>query len=169
MSRVFMVADLHFGHDNAIRFRNQFSTIQEHDEYIINAWNQTVLKRDTVFVLGDFSFKADKTYVDAVRDRLNGYIKFVQGNHDLIIPYNVRLYPPLVSYKGYWLSHAPIHPFELRGKRNIHGHTHSFKIPDENYVCVSLEQTNFRPKLFTEIIKERGAWENERRRKERNQ
>ena len=152
MSKVFMVADTHFGHDNAIRFRSMFKTINEHDEFIIKAWNETVLKRDTVWVLGDFSFKADQEYIDGVRDRLNGLIKFIQGNHDVLIPHNVRLYPPLVSYKGHWLSHAPIHPSELRGKKNIHGHTHSFKVPDNNYICVSLEQTEFKPKLFTDLV-----------------
>ena len=57
MSQVFFIGDTHFGHDNALRFRTQFSSIQEHDEFIIERWNKTVHKRDLVYHLGDFSFK----------------------------------------------------------------------------------------------------------------
>lgn len=154
MSRVYLIADTHFGHDNALRFRPQFIDLTEHDETIISNWNSVVTKRDTVWVLGDFSFKTTQEYVDSVRARLNGYIKFIQGNHDIVIPTNVRLMPPLVSYKGFWLSHAPIHPLELRSKKNIHGHTHSFKIPDDNYISVSCEQVNFTPILIESFLKE---------------
>ena len=60
MSRVYIIADTHFGHANAIRFRPQFQTIEQHDEYIIRNWNMVVTKRDTVWVLGDFSFRTDQ-------------------------------------------------------------------------------------------------------------
>lgn len=148
MSRVYVIADTHFGHKNAIRFRPQFQNIEEHDAFIIQNWNSVITKKDTVWVLGDFAFTHDQEFVDGVREKLNGYIKFIQGNHDLVIPKNVRLYPPLVSYKGVWLSHAPIHPDELRGKINYHGHTHSYRINDERYRSFSCEQTNFKPVLF---------------------
>lgn len=152
MSRVYLIADTHFGHENALRFRPQFKTIQEHDETIIQNWNSVVRKNYTVFLLGDFSFRATQEYLNGVRRRLNGQIKFIQGNHDIVAPENVVMMPPLVSYKGHWLSHAPIHPLELRGKKNIHGHTHSFKIPDENYLGVSCEQINFTPVWFEELV-----------------
>lgn len=148
MSKVYLIADTHFGHENALRFRPQFKTIKEHDSFIVNNWNKTVTKRDTVWVLGDFSFTKDRQFVNVTRARLNGYIKFVQGNHDLVVPDDVRLMPPLVVYKGAWLSHAPIHPDELRGKANYHGHTHSKTINDERYKCFSCEQVNYTPKLF---------------------
>jgi calcineurin-like phosphoesterase family protein len=41
---------------------------------------------------------------------------------------------------------VPVHPTQLRaGARNIHGHLHARAIDDPRYVCVSLEQTDFRP------------------------
>lgn len=49
------------------------------------------------------------------------------------------------KYKKSWLSHAPIHPAELWGKINIHGHVHDATIPDYNYYNVPLENTNGRP------------------------
>lgn len=61
------------------------------------------------------------------------------GNHDLDRQVNkmsdlVEVYDDVYSlhkYKGYWLSHAPIHPDELRGKNNIHGHTHRHLMTDQ--------------------------------------
>lgn len=154
MSRVFTIADTHFGHKNIIRFRDQFSTPEEHDMHIVNRWNNTVKNRDIVIVLGDFSFTSDQAYVNKIRDMLHGTIKLVTGNHDQTIPHSVTVLPGLYSYKHVWMSHAPIHPLELRGRFNIHGHTHAMKIPDLRYLCVSCEQVDFTPVDFS-LLKER--------------
>ena len=57
------------------------------------------------------------------------------------------------SYKGVWLTHIPIHPDELRGRPNIHGHTHNHIINDNRYLNVCMEQINYRPLEFTEAVK----------------
>ena len=65
----------------------------------------------------------------------------------------------LEKYKGAWLSHAPIHPAELRGKINIHGHVHYANVLDETgkldnrYFNVSLENTGGCP-IALNVIKE---------------
>jgi calcineurin-like phosphoesterase family protein len=47
---------------------------------------------------------------------------------------------------GILLTHIPVHPSQLRrGVLNVHGHLHARTINDPRYVCVSLEQTGFRP------------------------
>lgn len=145
MSRVFFIGDTHFGHDNALRFRTQFATIQEHDRHIIERWNKTVNKRDLVYHLGDFSFKQKQPFVDGIRERLNGTIKLIPGNHDQVYPKDVVIMQGLVKYREFWLSHPPIHSDELRGKRNIHGHTHSKSIPDDRYINVSCEAVDYTP------------------------
>ena len=50
-----------------------------------------------------------------------------------------------VKYKEFWLSHCPIHPNELRGKVNIHGHVHNKTIIDCNYFNTSCENVDFKP------------------------
>ena len=45
----------------------------------------------------------------------------------------------LFKYKEFWLSHAPIHPAELRGRKNVHGHVHNKTIIDPNYFNLSVE------------------------------
>lgn len=158
MSNVFFISDTHFGHENAIKFRVQFSSIKEHDEYIVNRWNSTVGENDTVYHLGDFSFRTTQEYIDKVRSRLNGSIKLVTGNHDTIIPKDVEVLTGIYEYNKIWLSHAPIHPNELRGRVNIHGHVHASTIADKNYINVSCENINFTPinlKIIKHLITEK--------------
>ncbi len=45
----------------------------------------------------------------------------------------------LVKYKNFWLSHAPVHPGELSGKKNLHGHTHFELMGDPRYINVCVE------------------------------
>lgn len=57
----------------------------------------------------------------------------------------------LHKYKAHWMSHAPIHPMELRGKKCVHGHTHHHLMldqegnPDSNYINVCVEYTGLDP------------------------
>ena len=92
------------------------------------------------------------------------YINLVLGNHDtqsadgrvgLGMSMNSHLLNQvhgLVKYKSAWLSHAPLHPDELRGKMNIHGHCHSRAIQDSRYFCVSCEQVDYTPQDMTKIL-----------------
>jgi calcineurin-like phosphoesterase family protein len=66
---------------------------------------------------------------------------------------------------GMILSHIPIHPESLgRFGVNIHGHTHQRRVMyrdlfsdesliDTRYHCVCVEQTDFAPILFEDVIK----------------
>jgi calcineurin-like phosphoesterase family protein len=59
----------------------------------------------------------------------------------------------LFKYKNMWLSHAPIHPDELRGRVNIHGHTHYHVIDDSRYLNVCMEQIDYTPIELHELRK----------------
>ncbi len=50
-----------------------------------------------------------------------------------------------------WLTHCPMHPIELRGLINIHGHIHDEQL-GEGYVNVSCEQVDYTPVLIDELI-----------------
>ncbi len=69
----------------------------------------------------------------------------------------------LLSYKGHWLSHAPIHPMELRGKKNIHGHCHPYlmtkevygeTVVDDRYINVCVEYVGYTPIKWEYAISE---------------
>jgi calcineurin-like phosphoesterase family protein len=139
----YFISDLHISHKNIVEYAQGFRpcTQENHDQWIIDQWNSVVNKRDKVFVLGDVSFSKDGIKLMA---KMNGNKSLVLGNHDfgdmsLYTPYFQTIHG-LVKYKGFWLSHAPIQPENLRDKFNLCGHVHqnSSKHPMHINVCVEV-------------------------------
>ena len=127
MTTSWFCSDLHIGHKNIEKFRHPLISSTEHNtSRIFDDWKHLVGKRDDVYVLGDVCFDIDllKEF-----ENLSGSRKFlVRGNHDefdtqVYLKYFDAVYG-LKKYKEFWLSHAPMHPDELRGKVNLHGHVH---------------------------------------------
>ncbi len=165
MSKVFFISDLHFGHKKITSFEEgrwrTGASWRENMNHLIERWNSVVKdKRDLVWVLGDTAFSPEGF---AALGELNGRKKLVRGNHDNYFTTEEWLehfetVESLVRYKKYWLSHAPIHPDELRGKGNIHGHVHHNSVRDgegewdERYINVSCEAVNETPISFQDIV-----------------
>lgn len=167
MSRVFFAGDLHLGHRNIIKYRPDFQTAEEHDATVLENIKSTIQKRDILYLTGDIAF---------THEALN-LIKTIHctkiailGNHDFmgsikiadLIPVYEKIFG-LSVYKGFWVSHAPIHSDELRKKfGNIHGHTHDYCINDPRYINTSIDQFNYAPvefKTIQEIASARGLYE----------
>lgn len=56
MGKTYFIADLHFGHKNCLSYdARPFTTIEEHDQALINNWNSVVCIDDDVWILGDIS------------------------------------------------------------------------------------------------------------------
>lgn len=155
MGNVFFIADTHFGHRNICKYRPQFNNPTEHDEYIIKTWNETIKKRDIVWILGDMCIHNDKYDMNSLISRLNGSMRVITGNHCHLPYYNhprIIIENGLVSKYGIWLSHCPIHPNEFRGKSlNIHGHVHNKSVDDDRYINVCCEAVNYKPISLDEI------------------
>ena len=163
MATVRFIADLHLSHTN-MATRRGFSTVEEHDEHIIERWNSVVHKRDVTYILGDVTMEKSAPYV--LLNRLNGLKHVVLGNHDRrqdvkkLLEY-VESVAGMIQYKGVILTHAPIHTrqLEYRFKYNVHGHIHNNQvmldhwtnIPDERYICVSCERVSYLPKTLEEL------------------
>lgn len=168
MPAVFLTSDTHFGHAGVCRFmRNDgvtklrpWDNPEEMDEAMIKAWNETVRPNDKVYHLGDvvINRKALKTLA-----RLNGDKVLIKGNHDIFrLDEYTQYFRDIRAYhvmNGMILSHIPIHVESIaRFGTNIHGHLHSNRIMldnkiDPRYNCVCVEQTDFRPILFEDVIK----------------
>ena len=167
MPSVFLVSDTHFGHAGVCRFvREDGSKLRpwddpnEMDEAMVKAWNERVKPTDKVYHLGDvvINRKALKTL-----SRLNGDKVLIRGNHDIFRDDEYRMYfRELRAYhvmNGMILSHIPIHTESLgRFGVNIHGHLHGGRVKVDNkidtrYHCVCVEQTDFAPILFEDVIK----------------
>lgn len=79
----YYTSDLHFGHNNICKYTNRIlvTSQENHDEWLIDLWNNQVAKGDLVYVLGDLSFgKFD--FTKKILSRLNGQIIVIKGNHD---------------------------------------------------------------------------------------
>lgn len=164
MSIVRFIADLHFSHYN-MAVRRGFSSIEEHDEHIIEKWNSVVKKNDVTYILGDITLEKSAPY--HLINRLNGIKHVVLGNHDRRQDVNKLLeyvdsVAGMVQYKNNILTHCPIHPMELvhRFSTNIHGHIHDnvvtmdedgFIVEDKRYICVSCERVDFTPRTLEEL------------------
>lgn len=171
MSNVFFISDLHLGHKKILEFSPMRGGTcnHSHSDWLVDQWNSVVGKRDVVWVLGDVCF--DKNHLKYLK-KMNGHKHLILGNHDEFSFEVYRQYfnkiHSLVKYKGFWLSHAPIHPDELRGKINIHGHVHNKTISittpyyndlmrsdDNRYFNVCVEANLGVPVSLESIIKQR--------------
>jgi calcineurin-like phosphoesterase family protein len=173
MPAVFLVSDTHFGHAGVCRFmRNDgvtklrpWDNPEEMDEEMIKRWNERVRPNDKVYHLGDVVINRRAL---ATLGRLNGDKVLIRGNHDIFRDDEYRKYfRELRAYhvmNGMILSHIPIHEASLgRFGTNIHGHLHANRVLKSNmfgvdvldvrYHCVCVEQTDFTPILFEEVIK----------------
>lgn len=151
MNKIYFISDLHLGHKKILDFSpgRGGTTTEEHDEWIIESWNSVVTKRDVVWVLGDVAMGEESLKQVA---KLRGQKNLIRGNHDrqalpTYLKYFNNVYG-LVKRYGFWMSHCPLHPQELRGKVSVHGHTHQNIIldstgqPDPRYISVCVEALN---------------------------
>ena len=54
----FFTSDTHFGHENIIKYCGRpFKDVEKMNERLIKNWNEVVKDTDTIFHLGDFSFR----------------------------------------------------------------------------------------------------------------
>ena len=158
MSQVFFISDLHFSHQNMAKARG-FETIEQHDNHIIDCWNKKVSKRDIVYLLGDLTMEKRSPY--PLLAKLNGTKRVIGGNHDRpqdmheLLKY-VYSISGMIRYKGFILTHCPIHESEVdRFRGNIHGHVHAESLPDPRYFNVSAEAINYTPISFEELLESR--------------
>lgn len=181
MSKIFYIADLHFGHFNAIGFDNRpFSTLEEMDETLIYNWNSVVSDEDTVYILGDmFWYKVDKSI--EILKRLKGKKRLIKGNHDRIHDNQFKKYFEKISDyeevndngRKVVLCHYPIPCFKnhFYGWYHLYGHVHNsfewnmmenvkrqmtelYSKQCEMYNCgAMMSYINYIPRTLDEIIK----------------
>lgn len=157
MANVWFTSDLHLGHKNIANFRPLFESEQHHREVIKENYHKVVTKRDKVFFLGDVAFTQET--LEDVGTWVAEKKVLIVGNHCTdsismkeIVKHFDEVYG-FKKYKEFWLSHAPIHPQELRGKYNLHGHMHFETIDDPRYLNLCLEQTDYTPIDLNEVRK----------------
>ena len=161
--RVFVVSDLHFDHENIIRFCNRpFRTAREMNRALVYNWNRTVGDGDRVYYLGDLTYGRGRRPIDFWLSKLNGEIRFIRGNHDTDIITNAEVVKDrfLIRYGGhdFLLMHDPYRPPHYDGWI-IHGDKHN-NSPEEyphiniknKTINVCAEFTGYTPMNLDEIV-----------------
>ena len=146
----YYISDTHFGHENIIKHDanngcKQFSSIEEHDNLIIENWNRVVTSQDNIYILGDFSwYNGGKN--KEIAKKLNGHKHLIRGNHDGNINgcfETVSRYEELkINDRKVILSHYPMlfYNGQYRDAIMLYGHVHNNK--DEEFVRKFMKELN---------------------------
>ena len=167
--REFVISDEHWGHKGVTEFKTKdgrdlrpWSDPHVMVKDMIEYWNDTVAPEDVVWHLGDLAI--NRRFVGEVMPLLQGRHRLVGGNHDI---FKLHDYTPwFEDIKGVAmlrdddgrvdivLSHMPLHLDSItRFGANVHGHLHSNQVNDPHYLCVSVEQVDYRPIEVSEVRK----------------
>lgn len=161
----YITSDLHLNHDKIcgpdgfVPTRTHFDSVEEMDNYLIQAHNSVVNKYDVLYHLGDFSFNISREKVFEILNNMNGQIHFIKGNHDgqsILNHLNSNNYElkkgmnKFVTHevglivkrnkKIYHLTHYPLNVGEGRGKlRSLCGHIHELAAEQSNILNVGID------------------------------
>ena len=125
---IFLIADLHLGHANIIRYCSRpfvSSDVAEMDRVLIANWNYRVAPADRVFFLGDLRYGRDARPEADYRALLNGNITFVAGNHDGTLRNTVPSARLSCDGQEFLLVHDPADAPAGFSGWVIHGHHHN--------------------------------------------
>ena len=168
--KIYTISDMHFNHRSMILFgKRPFKNLKEMHDTIIENWNDVVDKNDVILILGDFG-GGDAMFFRWILRELNGEKILIKGNHDhrfrlkkMAKENSMKIYKEL-SIKtdniDILLSHKPRNRKKYTFDINIHGHHHRKLLPSKliqkYYYNVAVEHNNYKPKLLSEIIREKG-------------
>lgn len=175
---LFFTSDLHFCHKNIIRFCNRpWSTTEEMNEGLVERWNKKVFPDDIVFCLGDFCFGGSAEW-KKWREKLNGHIILIRGNHDrkmsstMEVLFDEVLYQTQLEIDGrsVYLNHYPFLTYggcwrkEKAAVWQLFGHVHSksgvcgadsgrLKYLFSTQYDVGVDNNNYEPISWNEVEK----------------
>jgi calcineurin-like phosphoesterase family protein len=133
----YFIADLHFGHENIIKFsKRPYSNAQEMDDDYVKIWNSKVKKDDDIYIVGDFCMSSEESVIKGYCDRLNGRKHLIIGNHDYFVnkPWVNKYFTTVQNYLEinynktlFSISHYPFSEWNksMHGSIHVHGHIHN--------------------------------------------
>lgn len=130
---IYFTSDLHLGHENVIRFADRpFQNVSDMNRSLIANYNALVRDDDTVYILGDLTYKVNVEEADRLISKLNGRKILIKGNHDRKYDESlfekILIYDELSEYGGHFvLMHYPMLEWKRshHGSIQLHGHIHS--------------------------------------------
>ena len=137
-----ITSDTHFFHKNILIYCNRpFSSVEEMDNVLINNINKLAQPNDTLWCLGDFTFKNHDVYRKLIKCE---NVHLILGNHDKISKNELKniftsvedIKKIKVNYKNTVLNivlcHYAMRVWELSHYNSFHfyGHSH-YTLPDD--------------------------------------
>lgn len=131
MSEIWLTSDNHFGHENIIKYcKRPFKNANVMNKMMIDLWNITVDKGDTVYILGDFTLVRNFEQIKNWTGKLNGTKHLILGNHDELKPFRyidcgfASVHTSLLV-DGFYMAHDPAVKTALpKDSVLLHGHVH---------------------------------------------
>jgi len=164
---IFFISDFHFNHNRDFIFNKRgFTSIEEHDEKLIENFNSKVGIEDVTYFIGDFVF-GRKSINDYIY-RLNGKFHFIKGNHDKtednimedystkILSYTKGMLDIFINKQPITLCHFPMLRWEKShfGAWHLFGHLHSDWCPvDGKVMNVSVDALKNFPVSWDEVAR----------------
>lgn len=168
---IFVTSDTHFfdnallGHPHFAPERQRFLSVNEMNDAIVDAWNQTVQPEDTVYHCGDIGVFYREGSKEAMLDlltNLHGNLIFVKGNHDshdflkYLNNHNFKsengadkfAFEDVGAYfkydhRQYFLTHYPLIFGITKNSINLHGHIHHSSIDIKENINVGIDSADF--------------------------
>lgn len=176
MSKIFLIGDTHFLHDNIVKYAGR----PEHHEAIMKKnWNDTVGKDDVVFHLGDIAagIKGRDEMLIKIFKNLNGKKYLIKGNHDhkpnnwyvknlgfedvyhhlilgdaMLCHYPLRINEYSKAKEILKVENLQRIADENDVKHIIHGHVHQRTTDLPNHYNVSVEAINYTPININDLL-----------------
>lgn len=161
--QIWFTSDIHIHHKNILKHcpeRQKICDVKDEDDvetwdkWIIEKWNNTVNKKDIVYILGDFIFGSQES-AKKVLDKLHGKKFLILGNHDKGVDklenyFEQITQQKLVTFKKsnfdfldedfqVFMCHYPMVTWASKhyGVINTHGHCHG-RLDDYNEASTDL-------------------------------
>lgn len=164
---IYFTSDLHLGHRSIISMNDRpFENVEEMNRTLIQNFNATVKKNDTVYILGDLAYKMKVEEVNHIIRKLNGKKILIRGNHDK--QYDETLFEEIadfkvIPYNGLRISlmHYPLLEWPHYFQKGLHLHGHQHNKPEYNQCMkeqgilrydIGVDANDFRPVSIDEIL-----------------
>lgn len=160
---LWFTSDPHYSHLNIIKYcERPYKSIEEMDEALIANYNALVMPGDKVFLLGDVMMGPNlKERMTALRQRLNGNITVILGNHDRSRKFMLdcgfdevlKEIDTTIDGKRVFMRHHPperpvANPYDII----LTGHVHEKWAQKGKLINVGVDVRNYRPISWESLV-----------------
>lgn len=171
---IYFTSDLHLGHASIVGMNARpFRDVDKMNAALIRNINNRVSLTDTLWILGDISYKLNREDASKLIQQINcNDIRLVKGNHDKEWD-GYGLFREICDYKEFkidgrrvCLMHYPIASWNgmHRGSVHLHGHSHNtfdynvWNVMNERLIWdVGVDANGYEPISWDEICRELGV------------